>query len=342
MVTIKDIAREAGVSYATVSRALNNVSGTKDSTVLRIKSLAKTMGYQRNVLAAGLVTKRSQTIGFILPEIGNPYFTSILSAVTAVADQYRYTVLVCNSDWDLDKEKKLLKTLTERRVDGILLYPSSDLSSNDGRLNRINVPLVLYGDVSEFDEKNQNVVKVDNVRAGHMALEHILDCGYQKIAYLGGPGKSASSRARLRGVEEAMRSQGLKIDESNVSEEKYTIKSGYECCLRMLRYTTAQRPDAFICGNDLIALGAMQAVSESGFKVGEEIGVIGFDDVPYASLPQIQLSTMRIPCNEMGEVGILLLLKQILAENEEAWANENLVTNMQAELIIRKTTRGGQ
>lgn len=342
MVTIKDIAREAGVSYATVSRALNNLSGTRDSTALRIKSIAKAMGYQRNTLAAGLVTKRTHTIGFILPEIENPFFTSILNAVSSVADQYNYTVLVCSTGWDVDKEKKELKTLAERRVDGILLYPSSDLSSKDGRLDCNGVPWVLYGDLPELDENRPNVIKVDNIQAGRMALAHVMDCGYERLAYLGGPKKSASSVARLLGVKDALAKRGLVLDEKNVTEDKYTINSGYERCLKMLKRTAARRPDAFICGNDLIAMGAMQAVSEAGYKVGEEIGVIGFDDVPYASLPQIQLSTMRIPCSEMGEVGMLLLLKQILADDEEGLLNENFDTSMQATLVIRKTTRGGQ
>lgn len=342
MVTIKDVAREAGVSYATVSRALNNVSGTKDSTAKRIKALAAEMGYQRNTLAAGLVTKRTNTIGFILPEISNPFFTKILDAISEVADAYDFTVLICSTDWDTEKEHKELNRLSERRVDGILLYPSSDLSVRNERLGAIGIPMVIYGDLSEIEDLQQHVITVDNVLAGRIALEHMLDCGYKRIAFLGGPQKSASSVARLQGVREALKDKNLALDEDLVSEEKYTIESGYQNCKRMLALPSDSRPDAFICGNDLIALGALQAVAESDLEIAREVGISGFDDVPYASLPQIQLTTVRIPCEEMGRSGMNLLLKEILHETDETEKSEQRIKTMHPELIQRKTTRGGQ
>ncbi len=341
MVTIKDIAREAGVSYATVSRALNNVSGTKDSTAKRIKEIAKSMGYQRNTLAAGLVTKRTNTIGFILPEIANPFFTKILSAVSSVADEYDLTVLICSTGWDTEKEWKELKTLSERRVDGILLYPSSDLSKVDKRLEAIDTPLVLFGDISEKSVTRHRTVNMDNILAGRLALEHILACAYKRIAFLGGPSKSASSVARLKGVREALADRGLELDEANVSEEKYTIESGYNRCKKMLKRSKSKRPDAFICGNDLIALGALQAVLESPYEVGKDIGVMGFDDVEYAALPQIQLSTVRVPCEKMGVIGTHMLLQEIFSDNER-FSKIQVNETMKPELIQRKTTRGGQ
>lgn len=338
VVTIKDIAREAGVSYATVSRALNNVSGTKDSTSRRVKAIAEAMGYQRNTLAAGLVTRRTNTVGFILPEIGNPFFVKILSAISSVADEYGLTVLICNTEWNSDKELKELVTLSERRVDGILLYPSSVKCNEDGRLNRIDVPLLFFGDVPEDSRIRHHSVIVDNVRGGRIAFRHILDCGYRRVVYLGGQTRSASSRARMRGVKEAMAEAGYKLREADFSEEKYTIESGYQRGKAFLKRASSSRPDAFICSNDLIALGVMQAVAELGYRVGDEIGVIGFDDVPYASLPQIQLSTVRIPCEEMGEIGMRLLVEKILDE-EAAADRAPETTTLQPTLVQRQSTK---
>ncbi len=345
MVTIKDVAKAAGVSYATVSRALNNVSGTKDSTAKRIKALADQMGYQRNTLAAGLVTKRTNTIGFILPEISNPFFTKILDAISAVADDYDFTVLVCSTAWDIQKEEIELARLRERRVDGILLYPSSDESVNAERLSSMNIPTVVYGEVfsasEEQSETNMNIV-VDNISAGRLATEHLLACGYQRLAFIGGPERSASSADRLRGMRAYMQERELELDESLVSEEKYSIESGFERCDRLLSLPDAKRPDAFICGNDLIALGAMQAVADSPYKLGEDIGIIGFDDVPYASLPQIQLSTVKIPCKEMGETGMRMLLQAILEKEDLQRPVGPFAKVLFPSLIQRQTTKGGR
>jgi len=336
MITIKDIAKAAGVSYASVSRALNNKMSADNPALEKIQKIAKELGYEKNALATGLVTKKTNTIGVVLPDLRNPFFTSILSSINRLADKSGYTLLICNTDWDSQKEKREISTLTAKRVDGILLYPSYENCGDE--LNSSDMPMVVFGKNIAERALDASFVEVDNRQGGEIAVVHMLDCGYRRLAYIGGPDYSASNVARLESFLRKHRELGIEVPDELVTLGEYSIESGHEIASRLMRLPEERRPDGLICADDLIALGAMHAISEAGIRMPEEVGVLGFDDVPYASLPQIQLTTVKIPCTEMGEAGMKLLMEMIQAKE----TNKKLISrtiNLSTRLISRLTTR---
>jgi len=336
MITIKDIAKTAGVSYASVSRALNNQMSEGNPAKEYIQKIAKEMGYEKNTLASGLVTRKTNTIGFVLPDLSNPFFTNILSSINRIADMNGYLLLICNTGWDREKEKKELKALSEKRVDGILLYPSVDIY--DDQFYNSDIPMVIFGKTISKRASGTSFVEVDNVQGGKLAVNHMIQCGYKHLAFLGGPGYSSSNAARLESFCEVQKAAGIEICTDLISEESYTINSGYERTKKLMKLPKSHRPDGLVCADDLIALGAMQAISEAGFGIPDDVGIVGFDDVAYASLPQIQLTTVKIPCSEMGEAGMQLLMLSMDSMQKKSSKTGRIIT-LNTKLIVRQTTR---
>lgn len=337
MVTIKDIAKSAGVSYSTVSRALRGVPGTHAGTRERILRVAEEMGYEPNAIARSLVTNRSYTLAFVLPDLANPFFAEILQAAEREADERGYQLLICETRWKADKERREVRMLSEKRVDGILLYPSQEWGAEAYMQGR--VPVVVFGSAPQTEELQDGLrfVEVDNATGTRLAIDHLVECGYERIAYIGGPPHSASHRCRRDNCRTQLQNRGRQLPRHWVLEGSYTVESGYEMAGQMLALPEDQRPDAFVCGNDMIALGALERLSEEGISVPEQMGVVGFDDVRYAALPQIQLTTVRIPCREWGKMAMKLLLMEVEDTQAEAFpAGSKLV--LQPALIPRKTT----
>lgn len=336
MVTIKDIAKAVGVSYSTVSRALNNQPGTNAETRAQILKVAKEMGYEPNAIARSLVTSKSMTLAFVLPDLSNPFFTAILQAAEHEADERGYQLLICETRWDSEKEKKEIRMLSEKRVDGILLYPSQTMV--DEQMLRSHTPVVVFGHSKSGGTESCRFVEVDNATGSRLAVDHLLACGYRRLAYVGGPEYSGSNFMRQAMFRETLRQRDLPLLEALVTAGDYTVDSGWEATKSLMKLPADKRPDSLVCANDLIALGALQALSELGIDVPGEVGVIGFDDVKYASLPQIRLSTIRIPCEEMGRMGTRLLLGQL--ENHAEWSSLTAGCRIVLEprLIHRQTT----
>ena len=329
MITISDIARVAGVSSSTVSRALGDFKGTNADVRKRIREIAKDMCYDRNGLARSLVTRKTNTIGLLLPDLTNPFFITILTAMETIANEAGYSVLISCSFWDQKIEQKELNVLLDSRVDGIFLYPCTKLKQEI--VSDIQVPLVVSGQQSsKFPEIN--FVNIDHCRSLDLSVQHLIDCGYKKIAYLGGKTHSPTARVRLNAFKEAIKRQGILLSKTDISEGEYSIKSGYERGIILLHTKTP--PDGIVCGDDLIALGVMHAASVLGISVPEALGVIGYDDVLYASLPQIMLTTIRVPCEEIGEIGMKLLLRLMNDPKKRL----GLQVLLFPELIIRHST----
>jgi LacI family transcriptional regulator len=334
-VTIKDIAKAADVSFATVSRALNHNPGVSEATREHIIQLAEEMGYRKNTIAASLASNKTKSLGLIVPELANPYFSSLMVAIKKKLSKLGYTLLICNSGWDPVLEEKLLRSLLERRVDGIFLYPCE--SENNGLYEHLRLPLLLFSD-RETNKEKRAYVNVDHYRSGVMATRHLLDQGYKKPAFLGGNMTSTSTLMRLNGFQDVLKERGVAIPPDYASEGKYLIDSGHQRTHEIL--SKEDRPDAFFCANDLIALGCMAAVTEMGFTLGQDIGVIGVDNVAYSAFPQIDLSSIHIPIDEMGVLGVELLMEIINKKEDEA-EEERETTGfalLEPELIIRATT----
>lgn len=329
MITIKDIAKRTGVSYTTVSRALNGKSGVNSSTRDQVLTEAKRMGYQPNGIARGLVKKYTNSIGLIIPDITNPFFPAIARGVEDEASKHGYTVFLCNTNWNEKREMAYLDTLQEKRVDGIIIKPAED---NQQNLEHFNIPMVSLN--TKTYKGTESYVDVDNEKGGFLATKHLIESGYRRIAFIGGKvnSYSYSNEKRIEGYQRALKTFGISVDESIISHGEFTTESGYEQMNQLFK--RSKKPDAVFAGNDLIALGVMNSVQEFGLNIPMDFGVVGFDNIYFAKFPQIQLTTIAQPVYDIGRIAFELLLSNI--KNKEKSIENKVV--LEPELIIRKTT----
>lgn len=327
-VTIKDIARELGISYSAVSRALNHKAGVSEKTRSKILETAERMGYQPNSLARGLVNKVSNTIGVVIPDILNPFFAEIIKGIMETTNNFGYDILLCVTGWEEKKEKEYIKTLQEKRVDGIILKSSKD--RKDQVFDNIRVPFILLE--SWPTSSKCSFIEVDNEKGGYIAARHLIECGYKNIAFLGGKKDSYSNRQRLDGFKKAFEENPKGIENTYTFFGDFGMSSGYEMAWKL--FNGENKIDAIFAGNDIIALGVLQCAEECGIKVPQELGVIGFDNISYARLPQIQLTTIHQPKYALGKIVLETLVDEIREKDHKIIKRITL----EPELIVRKTT----
>jgi LacI family transcriptional regulator len=326
-VTIKDIAEATGVSYATVSRTLNNRSGVNAATREKILQAAKDLGYRPNIHARSLKTNQTFTLALIVPDISNPFFSDIALAVNKTAYQYGYNTILCSTNWDPEIEKAQLKLIQDQRVDGIIFKPAD--RSPDLYLD-LNIPTVM---ISNLVANGLSFIEVDNFKGGKDTAQHLIQCGYKKFSFIGGAKESRSNSDRLEGYRKTLEKHGYQLSEEKIRFGPFTIESGYQIIKSLME--TNDPPDCAFCGNDLIALGVFQYLVETGVSVPEKFGLVGFDDVYFASLPQIQMTTVAQPRSQMGSMAVNTLIKRI--ENGSSSFVEHIL--LEPKLIIRKSTR---
>lgn len=330
-VTIKDIAKEAKVSYATVSRALADQPGINRDTRKRIKALAKEMNYTPNAIAKGLVTNSTFTIGFVVPDITNPFFSEVALGFEEYASKHGYQVFLCNTNWDLDKEKEYLKKLSGNRVDGIAIGPASDEVSHIVELDQ-TIPVVFAAYRPPIE--NCSYVVTDDFKSAVLAVEYLIKIGHTQIAFIGGKINSSTNIDRLCGYKEALKKHNIPIDEELIMHGEYRRTSGYKLTKELL--INMDTPTAILAGDDIIALGVIQAIEEFGLSVPKNVSVMGFDDISYASLDKIQLSTIYQPKHDLGEMCAKIILERI--KNPDELKNSYKV--LEPTLSIRKTCTG--
>ncbi|MBI9101319.1 MAG: LacI family DNA-binding transcriptional regulator [Spirochaetales bacterium] len=330
-VTIKDIAQKLNLNFSSVSRALNNKPGVSEKTRELVMDTAKKMGYTPNVIARGLVSRSTKTIGVIIPDIINPLFGEITTGIIETANIRNYDVFLCISNWESEKERDNINTLQQKQVDGIIIKSVSD--SNSAILEAVSVPVVGYESWAVNNKFSS--VSTDNIRGGYLAAKHLIECGYRKTAIFSGPENSSSSFFRREGFIQAFKEYGIDLDSSRFSKAEYNIKGGYTLAKEMLK--NQPDTDSIFANNDVMALGVLQYMEEQGIKPGEQIGVIGFDNIRIASLPQIQLTTINQPKHSIGRMMLNLLLDEIKnrTENITYYPQRTL---LEPELIVRRTT----
>lgn len=327
-VTIKDVADAAGVSYSTVSRALNGIDLVNSETKQLIINIAKEIGYRPNGIARSLVNKRSNTIALIVPDISNPFFADMALALEDAALSRGYTTLLCNTRWDPEIEERVLNMVEEKCVDGIIIKPSE---YKPERIERITVPTVL---LTHNIPEHISHVEVDNVKGSFLGCEHLIRCGYKRIAFIGGDRASNSNRDRVAGYKKALLQYDRRFESSLVRYGPFSVASGYNGASTLL--SSENPPDAFVCGNDLLALGAWQRTKELGYDVPSEIGICGFDNSSIAELPQIRLTSIDQPRKQIGEYAAKMLIDVI---QNRATADSLQKIILEPKLIKRTSTR---
>lgn len=336
-ITMKEIAELAGVSKTTVSKVINNKDhNISKATKDKILNIVKEKNYVPNKLAQGLVTKRTNNIGLIIPDIGNPFFTDISKGVEHYARGKGYNVVFANSDENFENEVQSMEMLIENRVDGIILAPSSNTSNEDKTYENIKVPLVLVDKNIEALNK-KGLIKVDNKNGVHEATKHLIDLGHKKILYISGPLKNEIATQRLEGYISALEENDITINKENIIEGQYKREWAYDFIKanKNLDFT------AICCANDLIAIGIIQGLLENNIKVPDQISVIGFDDIQTCKLISPSLTTIRQPAFEMGKKASEILINYLEnKDNKNHKEDEEMkVFNFKPELIIRESSK---
>lgn len=329
--TIKDIAKKAGVSYATVSRALNGKYGVNPLTRDEILRIAEEMNYSPNAIARGLVKRQTHTVGLIIPDITNPFFPEVARGAEDMLEKSGYSVFLCNSNWEKKRENKYINLLIEKRVDGLIIAPSASAVTESDRKQFERLPVVLMSGVQSGIGIDS--VVLNNVKGGYIAGKYLLEKGRRNLCFLGGAEDSFSVKERYEGFMKSVEEFGSGIISSDmVKFGDYREKSGY----RIMKDLISEKkiPDAVFASNDLIALGALQAISEEGLRIPEDISVVGFDNIATASFRGVELTTVENPKYRMGELAVKILLDRI--ENPESNSSKERVV-LDPELIIRKT-----
>jgi len=332
-VTMKDIAKEAGVSIATVSMICNHKDkNISDQTRKRVLDLIAERGYVPNIMARSLVTKQTKIIGLIIPDITNPFFPEIARGAEDAASKWGYSVIYCNTDDKIKRQKNYIKILTEKMVDGIIFAHSAEKEESD--FNKFNIPIVLI----DRDSKSDNVVGrvlVDNKSASMSGVCYLIQKGYKKIAYIAGSMKTKTAQDRLEGYKSALQEHGLPYYEKRVKRGCYRSQWGYEAICELKKELVAF--DSVFCGNDLIAIGAIKALKEHGIHVPKDVGILGFDDIYIAKMTTPPLTTIRQPKYEMGYKAVELLVNVIEHGANNRKQQDRVI--LETELLVRQSTK---
>lgn len=332
--TIKDIARLANVSTATVSMVVNKKDERISAeTKERVLDVVEKYNYLPNRIASSMVTKQTKSLGLVLPDITNPFFPGLARGVEDRANKDNWNIILCNSDNDYKKENDYLEMLQEKMVDGIILTAANHNSSGASVLSKINVPIItLDRDIEGV--QHFGTVKTDNTKGAYDAVKYMISRGYKKIIHLSGPLNVHTAKARYDGYLQAHINSKVLPPKENVFQGDFSHETGYRLTNELLAKKVEF--DALFCGDDLMALGALKALAEHGVSV-PEVGVVGFDDVYISDLVTPSLTTVHQPIYEMGYKAADLIINYI--ENGSKNNGEELVHNMETELKIRNTTK---
>jgi LacI family repressor for deo operon, udp, cdd, tsx, nupC, and nupG len=325
--TMKDVARLAGVSTATISRALTNPDMVRESTRERVLAAIDRIGYAPNVLARNLRRMRTSTVILLVRQIVNPFYLEIFRGVEAAARELGYNVLMSNAENSPERELEYFDMIRERRADGIILV-TGKLPLRRGRGADLP-PLVV---ASEYlPGLDLPTVRIDNVSAAAAAVAYLVGLGHRRIAHITGPLPEVLSRDRLKGYRKALRRAGIEPDDRLVARGDYTNRSGHGAAAGLLR--GRRRPTAIFAANDEMAMGAIKAARERGLSVPADLSVVGFDDIAMAAAWDPALTTVAQPCGEMGSRAMILLSEILGGEDRHG---EEIV--LATRLVARGST----
>ncbi|MGN9164266.1 LacI family DNA-binding transcriptional regulator [Tissierellaceae bacterium HCP3S3_D8] len=322
--TIKEIAKLANVSSATVSKILNGKDQyISEATRQRVLEIVEREGYIPNAIAKSLKIKSTKTIGIVIPDVMNLFFSELARGIEDAAEKKGYSVILCNSDNKESKEEKYIQILQEKMVDGIILTASERSVSKS--LKRRNTPMILLDRDISIDDNVGRIV-VDNEDGAYNATNFLIDKGCKNIGFISSDNINKSSGERFKGYKKAILEKGIEYDDEKIFLQNYTIETGYKGTMTLLEET---KIDGICCGNDLIAIGAIKALKEKDIDVPREVKVIGFDDIQVSQYMDPPLTTIKQPIYEMGEEAVKMLVAII--EREEV----NMVKILKTELIER-------
>jgi len=308
--TIRDVARRAEVHPGTASRALNEATRSlvKAETAQRVIAAAAELGYKPNYLARSFKTRRTFSVGVVIPDINNPLFPPIVRGLEERLSTAGYVALLANTENDIERESRILEGLLARRIDGLVLATARRKDPLIVELGRQGTAVVLVNRVVE--DRAFSSVSVDEQAGVSMVIEHLATLGHRQIAHVAGPQSLSTGYRRYRGYLASMRDNGLKPMKTHVSfASRFSISEGFRCGTEVLSQTV--RPTAIVAGNDMLALGCYTALERLGLRCPDDVSVVGFNDMPLVDRLSPPLTTVRIPHSDLGTQAAELLLERM-------------------------------
>jgi LacI family transcriptional regulator len=329
-VTLKDVARRSGVSAMTVSRVINGGQRVSPETRQRVEQAIAELGYVPSRVARGLIRQKTHTLALIVPDVANPFFTLIVRGAEDVARRADYRVILCDTRTDLAIEREVIEEMIAHRVEGIAIAPVSDRSrSHLRRLSRYGVPFVLID--RTVPGVDCDVVVGDNAGGARQLLEHLIGLGHRRIGLIVESDEVSTARDRREGYEDAIRAAGLGVDPNLIVHTTVDPGGGFEGMRRLLELE--KPPTAVFTVNNLVALGAIEAVRAAGLEVPDDIALVCFDDIEYASRLYPFLTVMAQPAETLGTLGTQLLLDRVEGRAE----GRGRLVVLPAEFLVRRS-----
>jgi DNA-binding LacI/PurR family transcriptional regulator len=326
--SIKDIARLAHVSHPTVSRALQNSPLVNPRTAENIRRIAEQAGYHASAVARGLVTRRSRTIGLVVTTVADPFTSEVFSGIEQEAHDRGYCVFLSESNADPERERQVVRTFAERRVDGIIVTSSRVGALYLPLLSEMMVPIVLVND--QHPGAFVHSVMIRNQEGSRAATNHLIELGHRRIGFIGDQIGYQSDAERCAGYREALEAAGIQFTPGLVVQGDGKPEAAMSAMDKLL--ALAHPPTAVCCYNDMTALGAMRSIRLHGRRIPEDISIVGFDDLFFASYTQPPLTTVRQPMRRMGQMAMESLFNLMSGDASE------IRIKVEAELIVREST----
>jgi len=307
--TLEQIAKLAGVSRSTVSRVVNNHPGVRPEVRDQVWQVIQQVGYQPHAAARSLATRRTQIIGLIIPRavtalFTDPFFPHLIRGMAEACNNHHYHLMLSLFSSQVEQEDLYRRVLRSGYLDGVIV---ASTMLNDPIIPRLLQDSVPFVSVGRYPDQRVNYVDADNVSGARMAVEHLLRLGRQRIATITGPLGMIPGQDRLEGYGQALASHGLPVDDRLIAEADFTEGGGWASMQRLL----PQRPDAVFVASDMMAIGAVKAVKEAGLRIPDDVAIVGFDDLPVASIVEPALTTIRQPIDRLGTTAVEMLISLI-------------------------------
>lgn len=329
-VTIRDVAKRAGVAPVTVSRVINNSGIVSQKTRQSVETAIEELGYVPNMIGPSLRSQRTMTLALVVTDISNPFWTTVTRGVIDYAHNSGYSTILCNTDESEQKQDQYLQMLLRRRIDGILLVPVSSSPEPIKMIQRQGIPVVVLDrQVSGVDI---DTVRADTEKGAYQLTEHLLSLGHRQITMLAGPTNVSTSTDRVKGFSRALEDFGLELCDTQIIWGDFSQESGYKLALSSLE--KKPKPTALFAVNNFVAIGALKALKEKNYRVPDDIALVTVDDIPADLTVEPFLTVARQPAREMGKQAASLILECINGDIDRKYKHVILPVDM----IIRDSS----
>ena len=333
-INIKDVAKKAGVSTATVSRVLSDFPGVREKTKIQVLKAVEKLNYEINAVARSLRQKKTNSIGIIVGNVLSQFYSVIAKSVEDTANKFGYHTILCNGDENPEKELEYLKVLKSNRVDGIILVPTGKNSKYIHNLINTRIKVVLLDRLIEGVDCD--AVLVDNTTGAYKAVKHLIDQGYRKIGIVDGYLDRTTGAERLKGYLQAIEEAGIAKDDSLIKIGNFKKESGKKLTKELLEQSN--KPEAIFTTNIDMSMGALIAIKEMGLSIPDDIGIVCFDDSDWALILEPPITVIRQPVYQLGSMAVELLIKKIESKRKN-FKKIPSITTLETELISRESTK---